>query len=278
MARPLVTLTTDFGLADPSVGICKGVILGIAPETQIVDISHGIARHAVLEGAVLLRASLPYFPIGVHMAVVDPGVGTERRPVAILTGRGDYLVGPDNGLLLPAAEVLGGVAACHELANASYRIEPVSRTFHGRDIFSPAAAHLATGVALEALGPEVDTGSLTHLDMPQARVEAGALEAIAVSVDSFGSAQLVAGEADLVRALGPLSPGTALLVEIRPASAAVEWSASGATWRRTYGEADEGELVVLVDSYGRLSIAVNRGSASERLGLKGGMIVRLART
>jgi len=275
MARPLVTLTTDFGLVDPSVGICKGVILGIAPDAQIVDISHGITRHAVLEGAVLLQAALPYFPVGVHIAVVDPGVGTERRPLAILTARGDFLVGPDNGLLIPAAEALGGVARCCELAGERYRLTPVSRTFHGRDVFAPAAGHLAAGVAMQELGPELDPESLVRLDVPVARIVPGALEAPVVSLDSFGSAQLLAGRADLEKALGPLTPGTRIAVEF--ATAAKGPRRFDATWRQTYGEAAKGELIVLADSYGRLAVAVNQGSAADRCGLEPGAATRLTR-
>jgi hypothetical protein len=274
MTRPFVSLTTDFGLTDPSVGICKGVILRIAPEAQIVDVSHGVGRHGIIEGASLLQAALPYLPVGVHMAVVDPGVGTDRRPVAIRTGRGDFLVGPDNGLLVPAAEVLGGVEACHELTDERYRLNPVSRTFHGRDIFAPAAGHLAAGVPLENLGPALEVLSLVPLALPAARVVEGRLDALVGSLDSFGNAQLLASQAELEAATGALEPGALLSVEAASMPAGQRFQA---TWRRTYGEAADGEAIVLLDSYGRLAIAVDRGNAADRYGLVPGMRLRLGR-
>lgn len=269
MTRPLVSLTTDFGLTDPSVGICKGVILSIVPDAQIVDVSHGIARQSIIQGASLLQVALPYLPVGVHMAVVDPGVGTGRRPVALRTGRGDFLVGPDNGLLIPAAGSLGGVAACHELAAERYRHSPVSATFHGRDVFAPAAGHLAAGVAIEDLGPAVDPTSLVRLDLPAAIVGEGTLRATVVGIDAFGSAQLLADRAELESAVGPLTPGDRLLLVSEDPGRSIEGSGRSieATWHRTYGEAAEGEPIVLVDSYGRLAVAVNMGSAAAALGL-----------
>jgi S-adenosylmethionine hydrolase len=278
MASPLVSLTSDFGLTDPSVGICKGVILSIAPDARIVDLSHGIPRHSVVEGAGLLASALPYLPVGVHVAVVDPGVGTARRAVAIRAGRGDLLVGPDNGLLVPAAEVLGDAVECHELTDPRYRLSPVSRTFHGRDIFSPAAGHLAAGVALANMGPAVDPASLVRLDLPPAVADSGALRAIVVAIDAFGSAQLLAGRADLERAIGPLQAGDRLRVEVPSAEVGDGPSRSAdATWRLAYGEVAAGELVVLVDSYGRLAVAVNRGNAADRLGVETGEPLRISR-
>jgi S-adenosylmethionine hydrolase len=272
MTGPLVSLTTDFGLADPSVAICKGVILSIAPDARIVDVSHGIARQSVGQGAAILSAAVPYLPVGVHLAVVDPGVGTSRRPIALRCGRGDFLVGPDNGLLVAAAEALGGATACHELANAAYRLSPLSRTFHGRDIFSPAAAHLAAGVSIAGLGPAVAPAELVRLDLPPARVEDGTLAAIVVSVDAFGNAQLLAAQADLEHAVGEVRPGDRLAIatDRRAETVAV-------TWARAYGEAAAGEPVVLVDAYGRIAVAINRGDAATVMGLLAGDWIRIAR-
>ena len=146
----VITFLTDFGLADDFVGVCHGVMKRIAPDCEVIDITHGIAPQAVLQGALTLANTLPYMPSGVHLAVVDPGVGTGRRALALRSGDGRFFVGPDNGLLLPAAERLGGIEAAHELTNPEYMLEPVSRTFHGRDVFSPAAAHLASGVDPDA--------------------------------------------------------------------------------------------------------------------------------
>src|SRR5881392_1877131 len=142
----MITFLSDFGLQDDFVGTCHGVIKRIAPDAEIIDITHGIPPQAVLQGAIVLANTLPYMPEGVHLAVVDPGVGTDRRGVVLTGADGRLYVGPDNGLLVPATERLGGIAAAHELARAEYRLAPVSRTFHGRDVFAPAAAHLACGV------------------------------------------------------------------------------------------------------------------------------------
>ena len=148
-----ITFLSDFGLQDDFVGTCHGVIKRIAPDADVIDITHGIEPQQVLQGALVLASTLPYMPEGVHLAVVDPGVGTERKALALRSGDGRLYVGPDNGLLVPAAERLGGVDGAWELENPAYRLEPVSRTFHGRDLFAPAAAHLAAGVEPGELGP-----------------------------------------------------------------------------------------------------------------------------
>src|SRR5436190_13035707 len=163
---------------------------GIAPDVQIIDITHGIPPQGVLQGALTLANTLPYMPVGVHLAVVDPGVGSARRALALRDGEGRIHVGPDNGLLLPAAEKLGGIREAHELTNPKYALESVSRTFHGRDLFSPAAAHLALGVPLAELGPPVDPDALARLDLPQPEVGATRIRCKVVSVDRFGIMQL----------------------------------------------------------------------------------------
>src|SRR5581483_7427650 len=160
-----VTFLTDFGLQDDFVGTCHGVIKRIAPEASIIDITHGIRP-----GALALANTLPYMPAGVHLAVVDPGVGGSRRPLALQDAEGRLYVGPDNGLLVPAADRFGGVVAAHELANPEYSLQPVSRTFHGRDLFSPAAAHLALGLDVEKLGPPIDPEDLVRLELPEPEV------------------------------------------------------------------------------------------------------------
>jgi hypothetical protein len=145
-SRPFVSLLTDFGARDPSAAICRAVVLGIAPDALVVDVSHEVTKYRIDEGALLLWSALPYLPLGAHVAVVDPGVGTERLAIAVETVRGDVLVGPDNGVLWPGAERLGGITRAHVISNPMYRLPVVSSSFHGRDIFSPAAAHLALGV------------------------------------------------------------------------------------------------------------------------------------
>jgi S-adenosylmethionine hydrolase len=270
MAGPLISLTTDFGLSDPSVAACKGVIWRIAPDARLLDVSHGVARHQIREGAALLWAALPSLPVGVHMAVVDPGVGTGRRPIALTTGRGDRLVGPDNGLLIPGAERLGGIVAAHLLEAPQYRLPAVSRTFHGRDVFAPAAAHLAAGVPESAFGPEIDPTTLVRLEADEPRVSPGKLEVAVAAVDSFGNAQLCAGFEELEAALGPVLAGDALVVQGSGGAIALRWLA-------TYGDAGAGDALACLDSYDRLSIAVNMGDAARRFGLRPGEMVRIRR-
>ena len=186
----VITFLTDFGLEDDFVGTCHGVIARIAPDARVIDITHGIRPGRVLQGALMLANTLVYMPVGVHLAVVDPGVGGSRRPLALRDGSGRLYVGPDNGLLLPAADRYGGVAEAHELANPAYALDHVSRTFHGRDLFSPAAAHLALGVPLGELGPPIDPDALVRLDVPQPQVGSGRLRATVLAVDRFGNAAL----------------------------------------------------------------------------------------
>ncbi|MGZ6313848.1 MAG: SAM hydrolase/SAM-dependent halogenase family protein, partial [Candidatus Limnocylindrales bacterium] len=198
MARPFISFLSDFGSRDPSAAIVHGVIRGICPAAEVIDISHEVRKYRVRDGALLLWCALPYLPVGVHLAVIDPGVGTARRGVALRTARGDLLVGPDNGLLLPAAEErLGGLVAAHELAAPAYRLPIVSSSFHGRDVFGPAAAHLAAGVALEALGPPVVPADLVRLHWPAAETSPGRLRAELLYVDTFGNVKLGALAGDL---------------------------------------------------------------------------------
>ena len=275
MGRPFVSLLTDFGLRDPSAAICRGVVLGIAPEAEIVDISHEVRKFAIRDGALLLWSALPYFPIGAHAAVVDPGVGTTRRPIALRVARGDHLVGPDNGLLLMAADKLGGVTAAVELREAAYRLPVVSTSFHARDIFAPAAAHLALGVPLERLGPSIDPAALVRLPIPEPRVSAGTLETHAIYVDTFGNVKLTALAPALREALGDAPFGSRVELELRPANAPAR--RASAVWAETFGGVEAGTPLLYVDSYGRLCIAVNQGNAAETLGLVEDLAVAIRR-
>src|SRR5919205_162320 len=212
MAR-FVTFLSDYGLQDEFVGTCHGVIKRIAPDVQIVDLTHGIPPQNVLHGALVLAKSLEYVPAGVHLAVVDPGVGTARRPLVLEDGEGRLYVGPDNGLLVPAAEAGGGIAAAHELANPRYALERVSRTFHGRDLFAPAAAHLALGVPAAELGPALDLPdgrrpavvARTFADVPHGE--------LVVFEDSSGNVSLAVSGGSAAAALG-LTSGERVWIEI----------------------------------------------------------------
>jgi S-adenosylmethionine hydrolase len=263
MARAFASLLTDFGLRDPSAAICRGVLLGIAPDTEIVDISHEVRKYAVRDGALLLWCALPYLPVGVHVAVVDPGVGTERRGVAVRTARGDYLVGPDNGLLMMAADRLGGAKAAVELVNPEYRLPVVSSSFHGRDIFAPAAAHLALGVPLERFGPAVPVESLVRLPIAKPRIANGSLETHVIYVDTFGNVKFTAVATDLLEALPGLKEGARLEIDFdgaRQPRLTVRWQA-------TFGDVRAGDPLLYEDSYGRLCLAVNQGNAAVSLGI-----------
>jgi len=171
-----IAFLTDFGLQDDFVGTCHGVMARIAPDARVIDITHGIAPQAILQGAIVLRNTTPFMPADVHLAVVDPGVGGDRRAIAVQTTDGRTFVGPDNGLLMLAADELG-VAAAHELTDERYRLSEVSRTFHARDIFAPAAAHLAAGVAIGELGPALDAATLIRIHIPDPEIGRSQLSA-----------------------------------------------------------------------------------------------------
>ncbi len=266
MTRPLVSFLTDFGLRDPSAGICRAVILSIATDAEIVDISHEVRKFAVRDAALLLWCAVPYFPPAVHLAVVDPGVGTERRPVAVRVGRGDHLVGPDNGLLIMATERLGGIVAAVELREPAYRLPVVSSSFHGRDVFAPAAAHLALGVPLDRFGPALDPETLVRLPIPEPIVGPGSLRTQVLYLDTFGNLKFSALAGQLRQALGELRPGDPL--ELRPAVGGGQpASTARLTWQATFGGALTGDGLLYEDSYGRLCLAVNQGDAAAVFGL-----------
>jgi S-adenosyl-L-methionine hydrolase (adenosine-forming) len=256
-----IAFLTDFGLQDDFVGTCHGVIKRIAPDVQIIDVTHGIEPHQVLQGALVLAATLPYMPVGVHLAVVDPGVGSARRPLALRDQEGHVFVGPDNGLLIPAAEAGGGVLAAHELVNPEYALQPVSRTFHGRDLFAPAAAHIATGVSLDQLGPPLDPEVLVRLGLPEPEVDAARIGARALYVDRFGNVQLNVAGSHLAGA--GAEPGRRVRLELPHGTRM-------AVVARTFADVPTGDVVLYEDSYGNVAIAVSRGSAAAALGLGAG--------
>jgi hypothetical protein len=255
MAKPIVFLT-DYGLVDEFVGVCRGVIARIAPEAHVIDLTHQITRHDVLQGAVTLGRAARFMPReAVFLAVVDPGVGSDRRPVAVEAASGALLVGPDNGLLSMAWEELGGASRAVEIASPEILLEPVSRTFHGRDVFAPAAAHLAVGMPLNRIGPAVEPGTLRSIGTQGPVVAPGAVGARVSAIDGFGNVQLNVLPADLEAAglRGPLRVGP------RTAARAA-----------TFADVPEGELAAIVDSQGFLALVVNRGSAAEMLHLSVG--------
>ncbi|MBA3841872.1 MAG: SAM-dependent chlorinase/fluorinase [Actinobacteria bacterium] len=264
----VVCFLTDFGLEDDFVGTCHGVIARIAPEVRVIDITHGIAPQAVLQGALVLRNTVPYTPAGVHLAVVDPDVGGNRRAVAVRSADGRVFVGPDNGLLMLAADELG-VAAAHELTEERYRLADVSHTFHARDIFAPAAAHLAAGVPIDALGPAIDPETLVRVEVPKARAGRSQVSATVLDVDRFGNVASNAERAQL-EALG-IAVGDR--VEIR-----LTLDRYYAVRAETFADAPPGELILYEDSYGLITLAISQGNAARLTGVSPGDELRIATT
>jgi S-adenosylmethionine hydrolase len=254
---PVITFLSDYGPWDEFVGVCHAVIARRAPRARVIDLVHGIARQDVRAGAVALRASLPYTPVGVHLAVVDPGVGSERRAVALRVGdAGRTMVGPDNGLLTLAAAQLGGVVEAVDIGDSPECLRPISATFHGRDVFAPVAAALADGAPLDVLGEPIAADGLVVLSLPRARRDGEGLIAHILSRDVYGNLSLDA-DGELAAAAG-LRAGAPLVVEV---------GATAATGRfgRTFADVHPGELLVYIDARGALALAINGGSAGEAL-------------
>lgn len=258
MTRPIV-FCTDYGLADGFVGVCHGVMVRIAPDARIIDLTHSVPRQDVLRGALTLSRATPYMPRdAVYVGVVDPGVGSERRSIAIRTADGPLLVGPDNGLLSLAWDALGGADAAVAIEEQRVMLTPVSSTFHGRDVFAPAGAHLASGVAFEDVGPTIDVADLRVVEMPGPMVTPGAVGTRVIEVDAFGNVQLGARPMDLEAA----GIGSTLTVAGRPLPLV-----------DIFADVAEGVLAAIVDSQGYLALVVNHGSAAQTLNLKPGSAV-----
>jgi len=251
--RPVVTFLSDFGSSDPFVGICHGVIVRTCPDAEVIHLAHGIDPQSVRQGSRVLAASIHYLPVGVHMAVVDPGVGSQRRAVCLRSADGRLFVGPDNGLLIPAAEACGGIELAVELTNTELMLDEVSRTFHGRDVFAPISGHLAGGLDPSRLGPQIDPATLVRVQALEARLDGTRLSVVVQHVDRFGNIQLSAALADLG--------------ELFESGRRVEVSRGDdryyATCALTFGDVGRGELVLFEDSERQLSVAINRGSAAQ---------------
>jgi S-adenosyl-L-methionine hydrolase (adenosine-forming) len=255
--RP-ITFLSDYGTDDEFAGVCRAVIAQIAPGAPLIDLTHGVARQDVRGGAIALANALPFCPPGVHIAVVDPGVGSDRRAVAVRSGEDRYLVGPDNGLLSRALDRLGGAAEAVDLGRSPFRLEPLSATFHGRDLFAPVAAHLALGARLEEAGEAFDPGELTSLDLPEPRIGEREVVAHAIHHDAYGNVTLDLDAPAL--AAGPLRQGERL--EVRAPDGRFE-----ALWAATFSDVEPGEILLHEDSSGALALAVNGGDAAGLLNL-----------
>jgi len=262
--RPVITFLTDFGPAAPAV--CRGVMFRICPDANIIDINHQVPRYSIRDGAASLVFALPHMPVGIHVAVVDPGVGTERLPVALRTARGDVVIGPDNGLLIEAAERLGGIEEARALENRDLMLPVISQSFHGRDIFAPMAGHLAAGVPFSEVGPTVAIDKLVRLPVIRPTIAEGMLTSSIVNVLIYGNVTFAGTPADLEAAIGPLQPGRALVLEF-PAQDGAPPVEERTVWERTFGRVPLGSSLLMSDSEGHLSLADNQGDAARRLGL-----------
>jgi S-adenosylmethionine hydrolase len=266
--RP-ITFLSDYGYRDEFAGVCRGVIERIAPGAHVIDLSHGIPAGDVQAGALALRRALPYMPAdAVHLAIVDPSVGSERRALALRCGNGAMLVGPDNGLLWPASELCGGIERVLDLTDSPHGLQPRSATFHGRDLFAPIAARLANDMPIEFVGQPIDPDSVERLELPHAEVRDGRLATHVLTVDVFGNLQLDA-EPSQLQAIGV------------DAGESVEIESAGSVRKilvaEKFADAQPGEALIYVDSTGSLAIAVNRGSAADELGLEAGAELSISR-
>jgi S-adenosyl-L-methionine hydrolase (adenosine-forming) len=256
--RP-ITFLSDYGYEDEFAGVCRAVISQIAPEAPLIDLTHGVARQNVRQGAVALANALPSCPPGVHLAVVDPGVGSARRAVAVAAAdEGRLLVGPDNGLLSRALDRLGGVTEAVDLARSPFRLEPLSATFHGRDLFAPVAGHLALGARLQEAGESIDPASLETLELPQPEIGPEQIVAHAIHQDAYGNVTLDLDASML--ADGPLRPGERL--EVRAPDGRFE-----ALWARTFSDVGPADVLLFEDSSGAVALAVSGGSAAGLMNL-----------
>lgn len=262
-----LTFLTDYGLEDGFVASCHGVAVRIAPDVRILDITHLVPPGDVRRGAAVLAQTVPYLPVGVHVGVVDPGVGTARRAIAVHAGERIF-VGPDNGLLSWAVHsVATGPVRAFELTNPKLWLEPVSATFHGRDIFTPVAAHLANGLDIATVGAPIELEELVTLPMPMRRIREDAAEGEVLTVDRFGNVQLSVTATDLDQ-LGARTGGS-LMITLGRRKLVIPY-------RQTFGAVTPGELVAYADSAGCIALAVNGGDAAQRLGLPPGARIRIA--
>jgi len=260
--KKFITFTSDFGFEDGWVGVCKGVILNIAPGAQIIDISHGISSFNIRKASFVLSSSLFSMPVGIHLAVVDPGVGTSRCPIVLQVERGDYLVGPDNGLLIPAAEKLGGITKAIEIKNDGYISEFIRLTFQARDIFAPVVGHLANDVKLDDIGVEIPKDSLVSALWREAAIsKKGKIECEAIDIDKFGTVHLnLSGDK-----LSKMNISYGKIVEVSWKKGSVKLP-----FCRTFDDVSVGNSLILIDSSNYLSVAVNQGSAADFFKLKEG--------
>lgn len=265
----LITLSSDFGPGNIGCGAMEAVCLEIYPEVRVVHLCHTIEAFNIKEGAKMLEGVYK-LPIGFHVGVVDPGVGTLRRGIAIQTRRGDFLLGPDNGLLRPAAEFLGGIVNVFELVNERYRRHPVSPIFHGRDIFAPAAAYLAKGIKPEELGPKLDPAKLAHTPYPEACWQGDQIECEVIHINENGSLFLNIRAEEISKGA---KEGDKIELQMTPGARHQVLS-----FCRTFGEVPIGQSLILKDDFGRVEVAINQGNFAKHYKVKRGDSLIIRRT
>ncbi|MGI8726774.1 MAG: SAM hydrolase/SAM-dependent halogenase family protein, partial [Solirubrobacterales bacterium] len=253
MGRLPITFLSDYGTGDDFAGVCRAVIAKLAPEVRVIDLSHGIPRHDVRTAGIVLADALPYAPRGVHLAIVDPGVGGERRAIALRTGEGHFFVAPDNGLVMPATDALGGISSAVDVSSSKVALDGPSDTFHGRDIFAPVAATIAEAGELSDVGEPVDPDTLERTPPTEPRIDQHAAVAHAHRIDGFGNVTLDLRFDDL---------------QGHPLAGAGRISIGSSHKRRTaqrgraFDSAPEGAFLFYQDSSGRMAIAINHGDAA----------------
>ncbi|MBI2541870.1 SAM-dependent chlorinase/fluorinase [Candidatus Woesearchaeota archaeon] len=258
MKKPLITLTSDFGVQTQGIGIMEAVALEINPDANVIHLMHGLPDFNLFYAARTME-TISYMPIGFHVCVVDPGVGTKRKPIIIETGRSDFLIGPDNGVLIPATRFLKGIKKAVEISNEKYMKKPVSPVFHGRDIFTPAAAYLSKGVKIDEFGKELNKKDLAKAPYEEAKVENNQIKAKVISINKFGSLHLniMHSEWDKLN----LKTGDTAIIMLNKKAVKIPFFT-------TFGEADKGKPLVFKDDYGRIEVALNQGSFQKKYNVK----------
>jgi S-adenosylmethionine hydrolase len=262
----IISLTTDFGSQTQSIGVMEGTIAALAPQARVIHLMHGLPPYDTIAAARTME-TIRYLPIGCHICVCDPGVGTERRAIICQVGRGDSLIGPDNGALIPATRILGGITAVHEITNTAYMLEPVSPIFHGRDIFAPAAAHLANGEPIAAFGPAIDAHTLVSAAYTDAVLDGNTILATAIQINRYGSVHL-----NILHELWDslnLVDGREVSVYL-PSGAHLELPVG-----RTFASVSPQRSLILKDDYGRVEVATNLGSFVEKHPIEVGDFIRI---
>lgn len=262
----LISLSSDFGIQSQGVGAMEAAIYSIAPNVRVIHLMHGLPEYQIITAARTLE-TLDTWPVGCHVCVCDPGVGTTRHALAVQVARGDFLIGPDNGVLIPATRVLGGIVKAVSVENPVYMRPDVSPIFHGRDIFAPAAAHLACGVSVDELGPQVSADALMRAPYEEATVSKGVVEATIIQINKFGSLHLNIRH-EQWDSFG-FELGQQILLQTD--------SCNGyqVTYARMFGQVPIGNPLILRDDYGRVEVAINQGRICDQLNAKIGNRIRI---